>query len=90
VHHPQLPADPGAELAEVDLGVRARRVLLADRDIARDIRQLGLRGTSRSAVNQPRIVSLYGPNAGDVRSAVLRAGGVADANACRTVRRCTP
>src|SRR5680860_1261720 len=51
-----------------------------------------LRGTpsSTSASSQPRITGFHAPNTGDVRSGVLRAGGVADASASRTVRRCTP
>jgi hypothetical protein len=40
LQHHQLPRDPSAELPEVDFRVRARRVLLADRDIDRDVVQL--------------------------------------------------
>jgi hypothetical protein len=125
LQHQKLPSDPRAELAEVDLGVRARRVLLTDRDVTRHTRQLSLdlrhepadadsdtrascsstsrchtrravrrclRGTSSatSASSHLRITNFHGPNAGDDRSATLRGGGVADAIASRTVRRCTP
>jgi hypothetical protein len=46
-------------------------------------------GTSRSLRNISSIAAVNGANLGDVRGGVLRRGGMALANACRTVRRCT-
>jgi len=46
--------------------------------------------TCKSSVNHRRIVASCSPNAGDKRSGVFRGRGVADANASRTRRRCTP
>jgi hypothetical protein len=48
-----------------------------------------LRGASRSDRNITSIAALNGSNRGETRTGVFRGGGTADANACRTVRRCT-
>jgi hypothetical protein len=46
-------------------------------------------GASRSLRSIASIDALNGSNRGEVRVGVLRGDGIALANACRTVRRCT-
>jgi hypothetical protein len=46
-------------------------------------------GASRSLRSIWSIAALSDANLGEIRIGVLRRGGIALANACRTVRRCT-
>ena len=48
-----------------------------------------LGGASRSARNMASIAGWNGSNTRAARTGVFRGGGVAEVNACRTVRRCT-
>jgi hypothetical protein len=46
-------------------------------------------GASRSERNMSSIAALNGASRVEVRAGLFRGGGIALANACRTVRRCT-
>ena len=49
-----------------------------------------LRERRRSSASQPSMIGFQGPSAGAGRSPCLRGGGIGEASASRTVRRCTP